>query len=346
MIAGSRPVVVLAKWLAAVTALVISLGVPAGYLYFGYQQVAGAISAESYLTAQQITQLINSNPDYWQFETIRIGEIIGMRHQFGGDKQRVVDNSGSLIAEGSTIPPNSPWPTVTRQETLYDYGAPVGKLEISYSLEALYKSTLLVALFSIAAGLVIYWGLRVLPLRSLERAWTRLSFLASHDALTGLPNRPLFVDRLEQSLSQARRKGQIVTVHSIDLDHFKDVNDTLGHAAGDSVLRQAAERMKACVRQEDTVARLSGDEFAIIQNDSGSTAAGGDTGGAHHRGLERTVRPARAGSDDCRQRRHDLACAGRPDQRQPTAQECRPRSLQVEDQRPWHLPLLRREDGH
>ena len=273
MFTGNRPVIVLAKWLAAVAALAISLGAPAGYLYFGYQRAIGSLSSESFLMAQQITQLINSNPDYWQFEAIRIEEMIGRHHHdIGGDDHRVVSNSGKLIAESSSITPGSPWPTVTRQETLHDYGVAVGRLNVTYSLENLYKMTLLVALFSCFAGLLIYWGLRLLPLRSLERAWNRLSFLASHDAMTGLPNRVLFLDRLEQTLSQARRKGQIVTVYSLDLDHFKDINDTLGHAAGDSVLRQAAERMKACMRQEDTIARLSGDEFAIIQNDSENAA--------------------------------------------------------------------------
>ena len=109
MSTGNRPVIVLAKWLAAVAALAISLGAPAGYLYFGYQQATGSLSSESFLIAQQITQLINGNPDYWQFETIRIEEMIGRHHHdSGGDDHRVVSNSGKLIAESSTIAPGSP----------------------------------------------------------------------------------------------------------------------------------------------------------------------------------------------------------------------------------------------
>jgi diguanylate cyclase (GGDEF)-like protein len=94
------------------------------------------------------------------------------------------------------------------------------------------------------------------PLRLLSRAWDRVSYLASHDALTDLPNRVTFLDRLQQALAGTARTGGGVTVYSLDLDRFKDVNDTLGHAAGDELLVQVAKRVKACLRQEDTLARL------------------------------------------------------------------------------------------
>jgi diguanylate cyclase (GGDEF)-like protein len=92
----------------------------------------------------------------------------------------------------------------------------------------------------------------------------RVEYLAYHDGLTTLPNRRLFSELLRQSINQAVRHDRQLAVLFLDLDHFKHINDTRGHEAGDLLLQEVATRLKACLRGSDTVARLGGDEFVVL----------------------------------------------------------------------------------
>jgi diguanylate cyclase (GGDEF)-like protein len=108
---------------------------------------------------------------------------------------------------------------------------------------------------------------------TLQAKQLELDHLASHDPLTGLPNRRVFLDRVEHALTRARRTEAQLAILFIDLDHFKEINDKLGHAVGDVMLLAVADRMRSTVRAADTVARLGGDEFIVLVEDVESVDA-------------------------------------------------------------------------
>ncbi|MBF0627233.1 MAG: EAL domain-containing protein [Magnetococcales bacterium] len=128
------------------------------------------------------------------------------------------------------------------------------------------------AIIDTATGWTYYRGSPALittlrDITQLKRGEEEMRRQANYDTLTGLPNRSLFLDRLNRELIRAKRSSSRVALMFIDLDRFKWVNDTLGHAAGDELLRQTSKRLLSCVRKSDTVARLGGDEFTVILPD-------------------------------------------------------------------------------
>ncbi|MBS4097195.1 MAG: diguanylate cyclase [Sulfuricella sp.] len=114
------------------------------------------------------------------------------------------------------------------------------------------------------AGKITHYVSVLFDITERKRHEELVRYQAYHDVLTGLPNRQLFHDRLTQGLLHARREGEMLGVMFLDLDHFKEINDTLGHDAGDQLLREVASRLKVSVRKGDTVARLGGDEFVLL----------------------------------------------------------------------------------
>ncbi len=136
--------------------------------------------------------------------------------------------------------------------------------------------------------------------RSLESTNEQLQYQVMHDVLTGLPNRPLFLDRLRVVLSRMQRVDEVVAVMFLDLDRFKPVNDTYGHDAGDVVLVETAGRLSATVRSGDTVARFGGDEFLVLCEDVGDLDAVVDLADRIRTAVSEPISPVRPRRTSCR----------------------------------------------
>jgi diguanylate cyclase (GGDEF)-like protein len=244
-------------------ALCVTTILPASYFLSNRSITEADLQAKASLGALVVSQVAMRNADLWIYENARIRGLLTLLGQADDNEaRRVFDSNGRLVAEQEG---NLTQPVLSAVRPIYDSGVVIGHMEVSQSIRPVVVTTTWVALLATVLGCVTFLVLKLIPLRLLRQALTRAAHLATHDALTHLPNRALFRDRLEQALARMRREGGAVAVLCLDLDRFKEVNDVLGHAAGDELLRQVTWRLAACLREMDTLARLGGDEFAIVQ---------------------------------------------------------------------------------
>ncbi|NKE45225.1 EAL domain-containing protein [Roseomonas frigidaquae] len=261
---GEATLARLVSGFAAGIALLLAFTVPAMHAWSTLREERAALSAEARVLAHVITQFATRNPDMWVYQDARLRALLS-----AGDDARstleVRDGTGRVIVQ---LPMDLAWPRLAASDTIFDSGMAVGSVRVERSMVPALAGTSLVAVLALLLAAGSYAALRLLPLRLLRQAMGRATYLATHDQLTGLPNRRLFHDRLAQIGLRTSRYGGGFAVLALDLDRFKEVNDTLGHAAGDELLRQVARALAATLRDSDTLARLGGDEFAIIQVDA------------------------------------------------------------------------------
>ena len=240
--------------------------VDAAYFVSGYEQSRlGASGALGLLATDGVVRVL------------RIGDAISSGSTL--DYDALLRQAGSFSDEVALLP--SPWDGVmryTRVRELFDFplAVVVGVSEQEQlavaaeqtrtSLAWAAAGTVLVLLLMAVLGrssVQLARARRGRAIEQLEHA-ERVEYLAYHDALTGLPNRSLFSKLLEQAIREAQRFDRMAAVLFLDLDRFKHINDTLGHHAGDELLKTVAARLRACLRGSDTVARLGGDEFVVL----------------------------------------------------------------------------------
>ena len=358
-------------------AIATAVLVPAGYLFVSHSELESRLSFKAHLKANRLAKYIYAHAELWQYQTVRLAELIEVPEaNETGNRQRVFDATGELVLEtGETLS----FPVATQSAPIVVGGSQIGRIETAASLRPALIGTGVVALFGGLLGFGMFFALRVLPLRVLDRtlaalgaqtlrfesaldnmtqglcmfdaerrlvvankrfsellgilprkiapgmteteimnlcegtemgpggaerspeevdvlrrangnlisvlrqpmasggevvtyediserrrAEAKISHMVRHDALTNLPNRLMLHEELALALSRASPRED-VAVLCLDIDHFKSVNDTLGHAVGDELLKAFTQRLRDAVRETDTVARLGGDEFAIVQ---------------------------------------------------------------------------------
>jgi diguanylate cyclase (GGDEF)-like protein len=259
----ASPLVTLISFLAALAALALAVVPPASYFAAGLSHAGGALDGRAGRLALEVSQLS------WRLQEPgglqELQRALGSPEIEGGLEQRRI-----LTPEGRTLVRSGPpdplaGPLLTRRAAIHGAVPTMASLEVTRSLRGLAGETALLALLSGGLGLACWLLLRRLSMRLLDQALGRAAYLAAHDTLTGLSNRHAFEEKLAEELLRAGREGCGLALLCLDLDHFKAVNDRLGPAAGDALLREAARRLAQGLRASDSLARLAGDQFAVLQ---------------------------------------------------------------------------------
>lgn len=200
-------------------------------------------------------------------ESERIGQLPEGRGLLGvvvkEDQSLRLDNLGT-DPRSAGFPPHHPPMTALLAVPISHLGNVYGRIYLCDKLDGkpfTPEDELLAQSFAHSLSLVLD---NAREIEETRQAMSRLEFMAHHDSLTGLPNRELFSDRIQQAIVQYARHGRRIAVLFMDIDNFKVVNDTLGHSYGDELLKVVAERLAGVIRESDTLARLGGDEFTIM----------------------------------------------------------------------------------
>ena len=203
---------------------------------------------EPLLVLDRDLRIVTASRSFYEFFKVKPEETVGQFIYDLGDKQWDISKLRELLE------------TILPQQTAFD------NYEVEHDFVTIGRRTLLLNARQIEREV----GKEKIILLAIEDITERKKYeekiqqMAFHDSLTGLPNRKLFSDRLGIVLAQARRNKKKVGIVMLDLDNFKDVNDTLGHDVGDTLLKAVAERLSGTLRKSDTVARFGGDEFVLI----------------------------------------------------------------------------------
>ncbi len=265
-------------FLALITGLLIALSMPLTFLSVSMAEEKQQALYHSREVAGGLAKIIEGEPELWQYNVPKFLEIFSKYHE---GPISILNNSAK-IGSIKVIDINNkevyretiaePFFLDIKGRTAVFYNNKVfGYVEVTEQVrDVIMKALMLFGVFS-CLGLLVGWLLYKFPgsivmkaEAKIKEVFNELSFLSYHDQLTGLPNRLKFNNYLIESLKQAAIDKKKVAVMFLDLDRFKLINDSIGHDKGDAALKQASERLRACLLNNEVVARVGGDEFTII----------------------------------------------------------------------------------
>jgi diguanylate cyclase (GGDEF)-like protein len=236
----------------------------ASMAFFRAVQKSGEVFRYEIFNREGFSQLVS---DYQNIALVNLSEYSAEAARSVSTRRPVVDAMMGKSADWPQFFARAYFPVIADQRVIAIVGAYVDQTE---QREQFHRTFLMAAtalcLLTALSFLIpaIAWYRRT---KEKQQADRRIRYLAHHDALTGLTNRPRLVEKLENALGVLTAGGRHLAVHFIDVDHFKDINDTLGHDGGDFLLKTIADRLRAVTRRDDVAARLGGDEFVVVQVD-------------------------------------------------------------------------------
>ena len=275
--------------LAGTIAFTVIVTLPVSYFYVQYRNLSEDLQHIADIISGDISAYVFQNPNTWSYNETRLSGYLEKNIKIDKEQAILFSKEQDINIRAGIIERR---PIMTRQAKINDGINIVATVEVQGSLYPSIIGALFALILSSFLGVMIYIVLYFWPLKALRFAFSQLNEtnkeleneiivkrellekadeltkklhnMAMHDALTELPNRHLFMDRLEQAIKLAHREQTLLAVFFLDLDNFKGINDSLGHAIGDQVLISVARRLQSCIREVDTISRLGGDEYSLI----------------------------------------------------------------------------------
>jgi len=286
---SSRRLERIANITSIAVAALFALTIPIGYFLVSYTHTTLLLEEQAEVAAHAVSEMVYEQPKFWVYQENRITDMVLISNRGRTDRHFSVLNQNNEVVVNIGKPIT--FPKLTVESTITDNGQKTGTIQVSESLAPLYSTTLFVSFAGLLISWLIHYLLKVLPFARLRKVLHSLAMSqqqlrseikekeialqditsmseamrhqAMHDALTGLPNRAYFNEFAEKQFNHISKNDQLAIL-ILDLNRFKIINDSLGHQAGDELLKKVSVRLQSALYKNAFLARLGGDEFAML----------------------------------------------------------------------------------